>query len=157
MAQPLERRMKSTEAELVPLPLIRAMVAMVLASLAIASYAVWTDRPLEATPPAGPVVTARTITLEADMTGAARVMDADGRVIADLAPDEGGFVSGVARVIERERRNARLPLDAPVRLEAMDSGRIAIIDPSTGWRADLMGFGADNAAAFARLLQNEPE
>jgi hypothetical protein len=29
---------------------------------------------------------------------------------------------------------------------------MAITDPSTGWSADLMGFGADNASAFARLL-----
>jgi hypothetical protein len=35
-----------------------------------------------------------------------------------------------------------------------ENGRLSIHDPSTGWRADLMGFGADNAAAFAKLLAN---
>jgi len=39
-----------------------------------------------------------------------------------------------------------------VALVAYDTGRISIHDPSTGWSADLMGFGADNARAFARLL-----
>ena len=28
----------------------------------------------------------------------------------------------------------------------------SIHDPTTDWRADLMGFGADNARAFAKLL-----
>jgi hypothetical protein len=33
-----------------------------------------------------------------------------------------------------------------------ENGRLGIADPATGWSADLMGFGLDNARAFARLL-----
>ena len=43
-------------------------------------------------------------------------------------------------------------LTGPLTLVRYDNGRIAIHDPSTGWSADLMGFGIDNAKAFARLL-----
>jgi hypothetical protein len=37
-------------------------------------------------------------------------------------------------------------------VRARENNRLEIFDPSTGWGADLMGFGADNSAAFARLL-----
>ncbi|ETX14988.1 pullulanase [Roseivivax halodurans JCM 10272] len=139
--------------ELVPVPLVRGLVALVVTSLAITSFAVWSDRPLEATPPQSPVVEERILFLSGDLSGAARVMDETGTVIADLSPEEGGFVSGVWRVLERKRTNARVPLDGPIRLVGTENGRVAIHDPSTGWSADLMGFGADNAAAFATLLR----
>ena len=77
---------------------------------------------------------------------------ADGTLIADLNPKEGGFISGVWRVIQRERTKHRVALSGPLTLVRYDNGRIAIPDPSTGWSADLMGFGIDNAKAFARLL-----
>ncbi len=143
---------RSPSSELVPLPLVRALVALVAISLAITSWAVWTDRPLEATPPASPVVAERVLYITGDMAGAARVTDASGALVADLTPEDGGFVSGVWRVLQRERTNARVPLDGPVHLIGTENGRVAILDPSTGWRADLMGFGRDNAAAFAKLL-----
>ncbi len=77
---------------------------------------------------------------------------ADGTLIAELTPQEGGFVSGVYRVILRERTKHGVAPDAPLALRRRDTGRLEIHDPTTGWSADLMGFGADNAKAFARLL-----
>ena len=85
-------------------------------------------------------------------SGAATVWLADGTLLADLDPEAGGFIAGVHRVILRERTKHRVALDGPVLLQAFENGRMAITDPATGWSADLMGFGADNAAAFARLL-----
>ena len=40
----------------------------------------------------------------------------------------------------------------PVKIIWRDNNRISIFDPVTNWQADLMGFGADNARAFAELL-----
>ncbi|ETW12356.1 PuhC protein [Roseivivax marinus] len=148
---------RGSSEDLVPLPLIRALCALVVFSLVTVSWAVLTDRPLDATPPDSRVVAERVLYLDGDLAGAARITEADGTLVADLAPEEGGFISGVARVLDRERTKARVPLDGPVRLIAMENGRVAILDPSTGWRADLMGFGADNAAAFARLLPQPTE
>ncbi|SIS50371.1 putative photosynthetic complex assembly protein [Roseivivax lentus] len=146
--------LRHEDRDLVPLVLVRAMTALVLVILALTSFWVWTDRPLEALPPESPVAQERIIFLAGEMSGAARVLDQNGTVIVDFGPKEGGFIAGVARVLERERTNARQPLDGPVRLVAYENGRMGIFDPSTGWRADLMGFGADNAAAFARLLRD---
>ncbi len=132
--------------------MVRAMTALVLVILTLVTLFVLSGRPLESTPPQGATAREAVIYLSSDMSGAARVLDAHGSVLAELGPDDGGFVAGVHRVIEFERAKRNLPDTAPVRLVAQDTGRMAIIDPLTGWRADLMGFGTDNAAAFAKLL-----
>ncbi len=140
--------------ELVPRAMVRLMTGMVVLCVLMVSAHVWTGQPKQATPPASDVVKEVVLFLEGDMSGGARVLDGTGTVIADLGPEEGGFVSGVWRVLQRERTNARVDLNGPVRVTATENGRMAIFDPSTGWGADLMGFGQDNAAAFAKLLLN---
>lgn len=148
-----QERLRRRDKEMVPKNLLRAMLALVLACLLIVTYARVTDRPLAAAPPTGvPVVKERQIVLFGDMSGAARVLDVHGNVIADLDATKGGFVSGMWRVLQRERGKHRVSLDAPVRLVAWQDGRISLIDDSTSWRAELTGFGADNLAVFARLL-----
>lgn len=138
--------------ELIPRALARAMLALVVSCLVIVTLARMTGTPPIATPPTGEVVASRSVLLSVDLSGAARVHDTDGALVADLTPEQGGFIAGVGRVIERERIKNRVALDGPVTLIWQDTGRISIQDPSTGWSADLMGFGADNARAFARLL-----
>ncbi len=143
---------RAHDKELVPRVMARAMLTLVLACLVLVTLARVTGRPLIATPPAGETLQERRIVLSGDMSGAATVRAEDGTLIADLSPEEGGFVSGVWRVIVRERTKHRVAMDGPVTLLRHDTGRISIHDPSTGWSADLMGFGADNAKAFAKLL-----
>lgn len=138
--------------EKIPRAMVRAMATLVLTVLVLVTLARITDRPLIATPPPGEVVISRDIVLSGDMAGAATVHSPDGTLIADLAPEQGGFISGVYRVLVHERKKHGAALDTPVTLLQRDTGRLEIHDPSTGWSADLMGFGADNATAFARLL-----
>ncbi|MFD1342164.1 photosynthetic complex assembly protein PuhC [Litorisediminicola beolgyonensis] len=152
MSRTAAPRIRTSGDELVPVVMVRLVFAMILLSLAITGFAVWSGRPLEATPPESAVVSERVLFLSGDLSGAARVLDATGTVIADLGPQEGGFIAGIERVLVRERTKARVAIDGPIRLIRTENGRLAITDPSTGWRADLMGFGADNAATFARLL-----
>lgn len=143
---------KPYDKELIPLMLVRAMFGMVFIILLLVSWAKFTDQPVTYKAPTGEITHERQIILSGDMAGSAKVTDLDGTVIADLTPEEGGFISGVYRVIHRERTKHSVALDGPLTLVRYDSGRIAIQDPSTGWSADLMGFGIDNAKAFARLL-----
>jgi len=98
------------------------------------------------------VVIEKVLYLEGNMSGSAQVFAEDKSLIAAYTPEEGGFLSGIWRVLQRERTNARVALDGPVIVRARENNRLEIFDPSTGWGADLMGFGADNSAAFARLL-----
>ncbi|MEQ5871671.1 pullulanase [Sagittula sp. NFXS13] len=138
--------------DLVPRMMVRAMLALVLTVLTVVTIARVTGQPLIATLPEGKIIIQREIVLSGDMSGAARVHAPDGTLIAVLSPEEGGFISGVYRVLLHERKKTGVAPDAPVLLLQKDTGRLEIHDPSTGWRADLMGFGADNAKAFARLL-----
>ncbi|WP_135506127.1 photosynthetic complex assembly protein PuhC [Roseovarius aestuariivivens] len=143
---------KAHDKELVPRMLVRAMFGLVATVLVLVTIARVTDQPVISVPPKGEISASRDINLSGDMAGSARVTALDGTVIADLTPQEGGFISGVYRVLVRERTKHRVALEGPVTLIRYETGRISIHDPSTGWSADLMGFGADNARAFARLL-----
>lgn len=145
-------RIHAPARDLVPRVMVRLMFGLVLTCLVLVSLAVLFDRPLQSTPPKSDVVAERMVFLTGDLAGSARVLDATGTVLADLTPEQGGFIAGVARVLDRERAKAGVDKNGPVRLVRTANGRLAIFDPSTEWRADLMGFGADNAAAFARLL-----
>ena len=152
MNQTTTPRIVHDDKEMVPRALARALLALVLSCLAIVTWASLTDRPLESTPQAAPILQERFIYLSSEMSGAARVLDANGVVIADLNPEEGGFVAGVQRVLDRERAKRGVSLDGPVSLQLREGNRLSIVDPTTGWSAELMGFGATNTRAFARLL-----
>ena len=145
-------RIRSSDDELVPRILIRAVLALLLAVLSLVTIAVLTDRPLESTPPQGEILTERAIFLSGDASGAALVLDANGSVLADFPADKGGFVAGIERVIVRERLKIGADATAPVMLRLREGNRLSIHDPETDWSAELMGFGADNLRTFARLL-----
>ena len=152
MEQTTPRIYTPQDKDIVPRRMVRLMAGMVMLCLIMVAAHVWTGRPVDYAPPGGPIKAERVLFLDGDMSGAAIVRSEDGAVIADLSPEDGGFVSGVWRVLQRERTKARAPLDGPITITAFQNGRMAITDPSTGWSADLMGFGQDNAATFARLL-----
>ncbi len=138
--------------EMIPRILLRAMFGLVLVTLALVTFARLTDRPLEAMPADGPVAQERVIQIFGSMSGKARVLDQHGGLIADLSETEGGFVSGVWRSLNHERAKANIDPNAPVRLVQFTDGRLALFDDATGFRVELRGFGADNTAAFLRLL-----
>lgn len=145
----LERR----DREMIPRVLVRAMFALMAISLVSVAVARWTGQPLSALPPQDVAVkNERAVQIFAKMDGSARVVAADGTVVAELEPGEGGFVAGVSRALARVRDNAGVEATAPVRIVRFVDGRLALLDDATGWRAELFGFGHDNAAAFARLL-----
>ncbi len=151
-----EARLVERDKEMIPTLLLRAMGVLVVCALFITAYAVATDRPLEAMPvmegDVG-VVKSRAIFLDADgTTGAARVLDQNGSVIATLDPSQGGFVAGVHRVLVFEREKRGLGMEAPIRLVLFENGQLSLRDDATGWRAELIGFGAKNADTFAKLL-----
>lgn len=155
-----EARLANRDEEMVPVLLLRAVGVLVLCALAITAYASLTDRPLEAMPAMEgdvAIVRERAIILSSDGTsGAARVLDANGSVIADLDSEQGGFVAGMHRVLMFERQKRGEDIQAPVRLILFENGQLSLRDDAIGWRAELIGFGAKNAATFARLLDQTP-
>lgn len=151
-----EQKLVVRDKEMVPVVLVRAMFILCVCVLIIVSYARLTDRPLSAMPPTVedvPVVMERSIRIFGELNGSARVLDADGNLIANFTPEEGGFVAGVYRVLERERGAVGAMASDPIRLVRFADGRVSLRDTYTDFRAELVGFGADNEAAFARLLE----
>ena len=151
-----EAKLVTRDKEMIPRVLLRAMTILCISVLLIATYARLTDRPLAAAPPSEvevPVAEERLIRIFGAMDGSARVMDVDGNVIVTLGPDQGGFVAGIHRVLERERGAVGLSADDPIRLVRFSDGRLGLRDPLTDFRAELVGFGADNTRVFARLLE----
>jgi putative photosynthetic complex assembly protein len=145
-----EPAFRDRDREMIPRTLLRAMAALVLASLAIVSFAVLTGRDTVGRPAAAAVTAERTIALIGGGAQAVTVLDAHGAVLADLA--HGGFVTVVQNGLMTTRRRHGIDPDRPVRLVAYANGRLAIEDPLTGWSVELYAFGADNRAAFERLL-----
>lgn len=138
------------EREMIPRTLLRGMLALALASLAIATYSSVTGRPHAGVPVGGKIVAERDLILEGVNAQAVVVRDTDGKVLLDLP--HGGFITVVQSGMERARRVARVPGNPPMRVVRYDNGRLVAEDPATGWSAELYAFGQDNKAAFERLL-----
>ena len=152
MEQTRQRQYHARADELVPTILLRLMCALVLSVLALVTVATLSGRPLESTPPQTEVLKERAIILSGDTSGAARVLDQNGAVLATFDAEKGGFVAGIERVIYRERMKHGAPQFGPVLLQLREGNRLSLTDPTTGWSAELMGFGATNTRSFARLL-----
>lgn len=148
----LANQMKMRDREMVPRVLVMAMFALMAASLAIVSFAVLTDQPLRGVPNESPIVAERAITLEGTRTTGIRVLDAAGAEIAFSQTDRAGFIDVIWVAISRERKVQGVTGNPDMRLVRRANGHTAIIDPATDWSIELIGYGKDNIAAFARLL-----
>lgn len=137
--------------EMIPRPLLLAMLALVLATLALTSFAALTGRPPAGQPIDAAILQQRSIILQGGGAQAVTVLDADGQLLMDLP--HGGFITVIQNGLMRARTVARIDQSLPVRLVEYANGRLTIIDDATGWRAELGAFGSDNRAAFTRLMQ----
>jgi len=142
--------MQKRDKEMIPKRLVYAMFGLALASLAITSYAVLTDRPLTGVAPDEPVVAEHQIILEGD-GNAARVTTPDGTVLMDS--EHGAFVTVIRSGLRRARLVARVEGNPAVTVKQFESGRMTLTDPATGWQVELSSFGQGNKAHFTRLFQ----
>lgn len=148
----LANQMKHRDREMVPRILVQAMFGLMLASLALVAYAQWRDLPLTGVVADSPVVSEQVITLVGDRKTGYAVFDAAGSQIAHSRENKAGFIDVVASSVERERTVNGLPANGPLTVVRRENGRVAVIDPATGWTLELIGYGKDNVAAFATLV-----
>lgn len=148
----LESQMKLRDKEMVPRFLVQAMFGLMLASLALVSFAVLTERPLTGVPSMLPIEAERTLTLDGSGDGYIAVVDASGQTIARSNEGKNGFIGVIHRVMVRERMLNQAPLNAPVRVVRRENGIVAVLDTVTDWSIELVGYGQDNIAAFAKLV-----
>lgn len=135
---------------MIPGRLLMSMAFLAVSTLAIVGAATVAGRPVVGVPPTAAVQAERMLILEGQGAKAVTIRAADGTLLADL--DNGGFVTVVQNGLQRHRLVHGVPADLPVRLVRYDNGRLSLLDPETGWTVELYAFGADNKAAFERLL-----
>ena len=136
--------------EMIPKPLLLAMLALVLASLALVSFSVATGRPHVGVPKVAAIEAERTVILKGGGAQAVTVLAEDGQVLLDLP--HGGFITVIQNGLERARLTAGVDKMLPVRIVEYANGRLTVLDDYTGWSAELGAFGSDNRAAFERLM-----
>ncbi len=147
--------MVQRDRDLIPKGLFYAMIGLVVAALLIVSYARLTDQPLTGVPHAAAITDSRLMVLDGDKrTGSVVVRNPDGSVLLPADAALAGFVSVIWRGMDRNRMLQRVTGNPPVDLVQYANGRLSIVDPATGWSAELASFGGLNKAAFARLLDD---
>lgn len=148
----LQTQMRHRDRDMVPKVLVRGMFALMLSALGIVAFAQLTDRPNVGALYEAPIVAERAIVISGDRTGTYAVHDTDGTLIAMSSDHKAGFIGVIGRVIDRQRDVHNVASDAPLRLVRRENGNVAIIDPTAALSVELIGYGADNVAAFARLI-----
>ncbi len=131
-----------------PLLAIAALVGMSLAAVALARVGGY--QPVRAEP--APVIESRDLHFADRPDGAVDVIE-NGQPVAVLERGTDGFVRVVLRSFTRDRRLHGLGREEPFRLRVHADGRLTIEDRATHRVVDLAGFGADNVAAFSRLIE----
>lgn len=147
---PRTPKLRSDNPEMIPRVLLRGMLGLVLATLAVVTFSVVTGRDHVGVPKPSTVVQQREIILQGHSAQAVTVLNTDGTVMLDLP--HGGFVTVIQSGLATERRKHGVDPLLPVRLVRYENGRLTIEDDHTGWSAELYAFGADNTAAFERLM-----
>ncbi|PUB17422.1 photosynthetic complex assembly protein PuhC [Yoonia sediminilitoris] len=148
----LAKQMRHRDKEMVPKILVQGMFALMFSSLALVAFAQWSGAPQQGVLVEAPVVQSLDIVMTGDRQGTYQVYDTNGALLATSTEDKAGFIGVLGRSIERERSVRSLPLDAPMQVVRRDNGHIAVLDGSTDSVYELIGYGADNVAAFANLL-----
>ena len=134
----------------IPAPLLRAILALVVASVILVAYSVHSGRDHVGVPKYAQVVQERSIILQGGGAQSVTVLATDGTVLMDLP--HGGFITVIQNAMERARITAGVDKLLPLRIVRYANGRLSVVDDHSGWSAELGAFGSDNRAAFERLM-----
>ncbi len=148
----LANQMKHRDREMVPRFLVIAMFSLMLISLAMVSYAQWTDHPKSGVLKISPIEKEITVSLVGDRSVGVAINDMDGTQLAHSNLNKSGFIDVIWVSVMRERTVQNKDMTAPIRVVRRENGHTAILDDATGWSIELIGYGQDNVAAFARLI-----
>ena len=148
----LSNQMKHRDREMVPKFLVVAMFMLMGASLLLVATARLTGRPASSVVAHSDIVQEISVTLQGSRSEGVGVFDANGAQLAHSTDAKKGFIDVIWVAITRERLVQDVPSDAPVRVVRRENGHIGILDDTTGWKIELIGYGQDNVAAFAKLL-----
>ena len=148
----LANQMKHRDREMVPRVLVLAMFGLMVAAVALVTFDQLSGQPLRGVAPDSAIVAERTITLEGTRSTGVYVLDEAGNQIAFSSDEKAGFIDVIWVAVNRERLVQDVTGNPTLRLVRRENGRVAIIDPATDWKIELIGYGKDNVAAFAKLI-----
>ncbi len=148
----LSKQMKHPHRNLVPKFMVQGMFALMLSTLALVSYASFSGRAVGSVAPHSDILREISVTLDGSRSDGVAVLDSNGTQIAHSTENKSGFIDVVWISVKRERNVQAAAPDAPVRVVRRANGIVAVIDDTTGWKIELIGYGQDNVAAFARLV-----
>ena len=134
----------------IPAPLLRAILALVVASVILVAYSVYSGRDHVGVPKSAQVVQERSIILQGGGAQSVMVLATDGTVLMDMP--HGGFITVIQNAMERARLTAGVDKLLPLRIVRYANDRLSVVDDYSGWSAELGAFGSDNRAAFERLM-----
>ena len=148
-----QRKLAKRDREMIPLVLVRAMFGLAIASVALVAFARFTDRPLVGQPTQPPIVAERVVYMEPGAhRGSYIVTDEAGTKLVASTDRKSGFVGAIGQAVERRRKITRTDMSEPLMLVRRETGRIDILDETSGLAIELHGYGSDNIAVFAGLL-----
>jgi len=78
---------------------------------------------------------------------------ATGETLQGYAAMEGGFVRGVLRPLDHERKRHGVSLDAPYRVVRESGGRLTLRDEAANVEIDVAAFGPTSYELFSSLLE----
>lgn len=146
------KRMKHPDDAMVPRVLVVAMFGLMAATLALVTFARVSGRAPTSVVPFSEITSEITVTLKGSRSAGVAIVDGNGTQLAHSTDDMNGFIDVIWASVTRERKVQNADLNAPVRVARLANGQTAIFDDTTGWSIELIGYGQDNVAAFARLL-----
>ena len=150
-----QQKLGKRDKEMIPLVLIRAMFGLAVISVLLVAVARLTDRPLVGVAPDLPIVEEKTVIFTPGVErGSYVVTDDAGATLVTSSDDMAGFIGVMGQVLDRKRMLNKVDPLTPVRIVRRDNGRIDIVDDASNFTVELMGYGADNVAAFANLLDS---
>jgi len=150
MSTPETRFHRPDANDMIPPVIIKSMIGLALATLALVGMASVTGRPVTSVPPSAEVVRERTFSLIGGGAQAVTVLDENGNLLARM--DHGGFVTVIQNGLQRARTVHGIDPDLPIRVVEYANGRLSAHDDLTGYTVELGSFGGDNRAAFERLM-----
>jgi putative photosynthetic complex assembly protein len=148
----LSNQMKHRDREMVPKFLVVAMFALMGASLLMVATARFTGREATSVVAHSDIQKELSVILKGSRSEGVGVYDVSGTQLAHSTDHKKGFIDVIWVAVTRERLVQDVPSDAPVRVVLRENGNVGILDDTTGWKIELIGYGKDNVAAFAKLL-----
>ena len=100
-------------------------------------------------------VISRMLQFKDQKDGAVLVIDVKNNEVLEVIEGEAGFVRGVLRAINRERRMRGISQEEPMQLADYQDGRLILEDPKTKVLIELESFGKTNAESFSTLLMKK--